>query len=127
MNTSIFKDFIELAKEYRELARDNGYSESFCKEGKYVRCYFADEGDHTSVTIGLHGNQIQIGFHATVQFSGLTINSISSLEELHVEYVNFLTELKDRYADRSDDEVKCDKQKAIDGLKERLQTMEGSL
>ena len=127
MNKSIFEDFIELAKEYRELARCNGYLESFHKAGKYVRCYFADDSDYTSVTIGLHGNQIAMELHQTVQFSGLTINSISSLEELHVEYVNYLAELKERYADRNDDEVKSDKQKAIDGLKERLQVMEGSL
>ena len=127
MNTSIFEDFIELAKEYRELARYEGYSESFCKDGKYVRCYFADGDNHTQVTLGLHGNQIEIAFHATVQFSGLTIKSISQLEELHVEYVNYLDELKEGFANHSDEDVKSNQQKAIDGLKERLQVMEGSL
>lgn len=115
----LIKQFFELCKRWREFSRE-AYGWQIREYGE-VRCYFADSGEHTSVTI----EDISVGFFSSPDIEGkiskLTEKNLSRLID---EYSAKLDSLKHEFESRSETEKNEEKQRLIDGLKKRLTELE---
>jgi hypothetical protein len=121
---NLFKDLITLAKDWREFSRET-HREDFSSQKCQVHCYFATDSDHTAVYLGEFGEKVQVSFHDTVQFDGMTLHSLINMEDIVTNHRQFLDHLKEARVDEDLTVIATAKQSRISKLREELATLEG--
>ena len=129
------KDLLErligLATEWRAFSKEvNGWQ---CREwiDEHVRCYFATDSDHSSVTFCIQKrtkcfDTIQVSFHSEPIVNGFTMRSIKYVEAAIVVYTDELEKLKVEWDGRDKVQAEKEKQAKIEGLKRQLKELENN-
>lgn len=108
----------QAAEGWRSFSQEaNGWQNmEYLEEGIRVWCYFAADSCHTSISI----NDIRVAFHATPQFSGLTIHDYPNLNKLATKAINFLNKTKRVHQVMTEDQKERERQRQITSLEGRL-------
>jgi len=119
MTKTTINDFVQLCKDFREFSqRVHGWNtELYCD--KKVWCYFADQRNHTSVTI----DDIEVSFHTQPKIT-IPINMIGGLAAITKSYRNKLNTLIKDYDALALEKNELDKQARIAALKIPLKELE---
>lgn len=123
----IIKKLKDLAIQWRKLSQDfNGWDTQEYKDGKYsVRCYFADNSDHTSVqftrSYGFSSRSFEVAFFSPAKFS---FCETLDMQDLYEHCIAFYEIEKAKLETLSEKEAEQKKQEKISALKKRLLELE---
>lgn len=115
---------VELAKEWREFSKtEYGWdTRYFLEDGESphsVRCYFADNSDHTTVEM----SHFDVAFHSPVEVS-FKVPTLSKLGEIEEKSRKLLEQKKKERAAVSEEEKEREKEELKQALKQQLARLE---
>lgn len=120
-----FNKAIKLAKKWRSFSKEaRGWNTVDWGNG-LVRCYFADDSDHTTVRFGKYPEQIDVIFHSPIRFGDLTINSIRNIDTILSECERLLHTCTEHREKQSADEVAQAKKARLEKLEEEIRLLKG--
>lgn len=122
----IFKQLEAHAREWLDFSLET-YGWNTREYGEFVRCYFADAGNHRAVTLGRYGCQIDVNFHNPVQFGDMTLAALKSAETILAESRALLAAEREQAANRTESEVQAEREAQIAALRQRLAELEGGV
>ena len=94
----LLERLVELAKEWRDYAlKVNGRYTAYYNKEK-VWCYFAEIGNHSSVTFNITDEDIiEVSFHETPRINSFTIRSADKIENAILVYKEMLAKNHDLF------------------------------
>lgn len=125
---SKIQELVTLFKEFREWSRKaNGWdTKRYGDNMKYVRCYFADDSQHTHVKFSNHGSDFGVGFFNPPQVEAhLPLLNIDALSHVIEDVKGILSAEKLIAETISDEERKAKQADRIKALETQLARLKG--
>ena len=125
------KDLLKLAGDFRAMSLEvNDWScQTYKDEGYYMRCYFADSGDHSSITFEDSGvSSLEIAFFDPPTFTfGKQLATNKALKDLLIRYRIFYNKLRRKLKAKTRKERELERLRKIDTLEEELKVLRNKL
>jgi len=129
MKNVVIKRLIKLAEDWREFGRDKQNEDcAYCNDAYFdnvidkVRCYYADNSNHTSVRLDF----IEIEFFSPVHITYRDSSKLTAVDTLALirKYRSKLDIARAEYAKVSEEEIQKNKSDRIERLKKQLSELE---
>lgn len=121
------KDLLKLASDFRAMSLEvNDWScQEYRDEGYYMRCYFSDSGDHSSITFEDSGvSNLEIAFFDPPTFTfGEQLATNKVLKDLLVRYRIFYNKLRRKLKAKTRKEREQERVAKIKILEDQLKNL----
>lgn len=119
-----FEQLEALAKEWRAFSKENrGWSTEYYGYSERVRCYFAENSDHTAVDFELDGKTVGFAFFSSTKVEVYLV-SLGKLQQYIDKFTELLGQCRAEMEERSEKEVEAAKKARAETLKRELAELE---